>query len=424
MTLLVPSSLLLQAGDSKDAQRFVLASSEWLDLQNRVQAVLALPTDIGEYAERYGDASSGAPMKDCFDAMHQLQQSASRYGNPASLRAKILRNPNFLAGDTRPAGDAFSATVWTMQRAHQNALTLASTFNSLPSLARGESAANVATGVKSLFLDQGQIIDQMQRTVDQLKLLIDEFSSIESELDKAQLRMKTFTDRSSKTRTSLDEEIGALRVTIASLEQARTAAYNKWVALTVAACAAPAVIGIVGIAIMVLLAVPTGGASFAVGSAITGGGAAIAAGALGAAAGVARTRYDDLVAQLQNKDEFLVKRVCYRSDLGALDELMTFSLPASSGVIGQLGAVRDAWSGAIRELSAKVNELSAGNLAGAYWLKEQELAATSKGWSRLDAALQAFTVGSFVDADVIDFGSALPEDDANWGKQFALRSAA
>lgn len=424
MTLLVPSSLLMQAGDSKDAQRFVLASSEWLDLQNRVQAVLALPTDLTEYAERYGDASSGSQMKDCFDAMHQLQQTASRYGSPSRLRADILKNPNFLVSDSRPRNDAFSATVWTVQRAHQDAFTLASTFKNLPAVARGEAPANIATGIKSMFLDRGQIVDKMQGTVDQLKALIDEFGSIEGELEKAQLLMKTFTDRSSKTRTSLDEEIGALRVTIANLEQARTAAYNKWLALTVAACAAPAVIGIVGIALMVILAVPTGGASFAVGSAVTGGAAAIAAGALGAAAGVARTAYDDLIAQVQTKGDFLAKRVCYRSDLGALDELMKFSLPASSGVIGQLGAIRDAWTGSIRELSAKANELSADSLANAYWLKEQEVAATAAGWSRLDAALQAFTVGSFVDADLIDFGSELPSDDVNWGKQFAMKSAA
>lgn len=424
MTLLVPSSLLMQAGDSKDAQRFVLASSEWLDLQNRVQAVLALPTDIGEYAERYGDASSGSQMKDCFDAMHALQQTASRYGSPASLRAQLLKNPNYLATDIRPANDAFSATAWTVQRAHQNAFALSSMFKGFPALARGQSGATVAAGVKSLFFDQGQMIDQMQRRFDQVKALIDEFSSIESELDKAQLRMKTFTDRSSKTRTSLDEEIGALRVTIASLEQARSAAYSKWVALTVAACAVPAIIGIIGIAIMVILAVPTGGASFAVGSAVTGGAAAVAAGALGAAAGVARTTYDDLVGQVQAKDQFLAKRICYRSDLGALDELMNFSLPASNGVIGQLGAIRDAWTGSIREMSAKANELTADSLANAYWLKDQEVAATAAGWSRLDAALQAFTIGAFVDADVIGFGSALPDDDPNWGKQFALKSAA
>ena len=93
MSLYVPSSLLPPAGDSKEAQRFVLASSEWLDLQTRVQAVLALPSDIGEYEERYGDPSSGSHMKECFDAMHRLQKAASRYGSPKRLRARILNDP-------------------------------------------------------------------------------------------------------------------------------------------------------------------------------------------------------------------------------------------------------------------------------------------------------------------------------------------
>src|SRR5205085_6811843 len=123
MTLLVPSPLLLQAGDSKDSRCFVLASREWLDLQTRVQAVLALPSDIGEYEERYGDASSGSQMRDCFDAMHRLQLASAGYGSPSSLRARILKDPNLLAAAARPANDGFSATVWTLQRAHQDAFT-------------------------------------------------------------------------------------------------------------------------------------------------------------------------------------------------------------------------------------------------------------------------------------------------------------
>ena len=105
MSLYVPSSLLLPAGDSKEAQRFVLASSEWLDLQTRVQAVLALPSDIGEYEERYGDPSSGSQMKECYDAMHKLQKAASRYGSPKRLRARILNDPHFLATAARPKND-------------------------------------------------------------------------------------------------------------------------------------------------------------------------------------------------------------------------------------------------------------------------------------------------------------------------------
>jgi hypothetical protein len=236
--------------------------------------------------------------------------------------------------------------------------------------------------------------------------------------------MQTYTDRSSKTRVELDKEIGAIRANIADLEKQRDAAYDKWLGLTIAACAVPAVIGIVGIAVMVILAVPTGGGSFAVGSAVTGAGAAVAAGALGAAAGVARTGYDNLCTKVQEQDEFLAKRTCYRTDLGALDSLMKFSLPASSSVISQLGDVRDAWSGSIREFSSRVNDLSVGNLQDSPWLNTALMNGASASWGRLDDALKAFMRGSFVDASLLDFGDALPRDDASWAQNFGGKKAA
>ncbi|MCS0657563.1 alpha-xenorhabdolysin family binary toxin subunit A [Massilia terrae] len=424
MSLLVPSPLLLQAGDSKDAQRFLLASREWLDLQTRVQAVLALPSDIGEYQERYGDASSGTQMKDCFDAMHRLQQTANCYGSPTGLRAKIIKDPGFLANATRPSNDAFSATVWTLQRTHLDAFTIASTFKSIPDLAQGARPSDTVAGIKSLFMDQGQIISSMDRTIGQLNTLITEFQGLEQKLADAQDQMKTYTDRSSKTRVELDKEIGEIRATIADLEKERDAAYGKWLGLTIAACAVPAVIAIAGIAIMVILAVPTGGGSFAVGSAITGAGAALAGAALGTAAGIARTKYEDLCTRVQEEDEFLGKRICYRSDLGALDELMKFTLPSSTSVISQLGEVRDAWNGSIRELSSRVNDLSVANLTDSPWLNQGLMNDAAASWGRLDEALKAFVRGSFVDATLIDFGDPLPRDDAKWIQNFSARKAA
>ena len=424
MTLLVPSSLLPQVGDSKDSNRFVLASSEWLDLQARIESVLALPSDIGEYQERYGDPSSGLQMKDCFDAMYALQQTASSYGSPRRLRAAIANDPDMLAGATRPRNDAYSATVWTMQRAHQDAFTLASAFQGIPTLAAQETPEGAVAGIKALFLDGGQIVSSFDQTIAQFDTLLAEFQTLERQLDTAQQAMRVYTDRSSKTRIALDKEIGELQATIANLEQQRDAAYRKWLDLTIAACAVPAAIGIVGIAIMVILAVETGGASFAVGSAITGGLATVAAGALGAAAGVARTSYDNLVEQVQQEDEFMQKRVCYRSDLGALDQLMGFSLPASSGVITQLGSVRAAWAGAKQELVARVNDLNTANLQDSPWVSAGQMTAAAAGWTRLDSAIKAFMGGSFIDAVLLDFGDALPPDDARWVQHFGVARAA
>lgn len=423
MSLLAPSSLLPQAGDSKDTQRFVLASSEWLDLQTRVQALLALPADLGEYEECYGQASAGAQMKECFDAMHRLQQTASRYGCPKRLRARILNQPTFLASAPRPRNDAFSATVWTLEHAHQDALTLAATLRSLPALARREHPSETAAAIRSRFFDRGQIIDTMRQTVAQVDTLIAEFQSLETELDAAQLAMQVFTERSSRTRTSLDKEIGALQVRIVALERAREAAYQRWLALTTTTCIVPATIAIVGIVMMVLLAVPAAAASFAVGPPPSGQSAASAA-ALRSAAGAARNAYDNLVTRVQPESDFFASRVCFRTDLGALDQLMKFSLPASSGVVGQLLALRNTWSSSIREFGAHINELSAANLRSCSWLREPATTATAASWTRLDAAIRACVIGSFVDADLIDFGNALPHDDASWLNHFELRRAA
>lgn len=424
MSLLVPSPLLLPAGDSKDAQRFLLASREWLDLQTRVQAVLALPTDIGEYQERYGDASSETQMRECFDAMRHLQQAVNCYGSPTGLRAKVVKDPGFLANAARPSNDAFSATVWTLQRAHLDAFTIASTFRSIPDLAMGAKPADTVAGIKSLFLDQGQIVASMDRTVGQLNTLISEFQGLEQKLGDAQDQMRTYTDRSSRTRVELDQEIGEIRATIADLEKQRDAAYDKWLGLTIAACAVPAIIAIVGIAAMVILAVPTGGGSFAVGAAATGAGATLAGAALGSAAALTRTRYENLCARVEEEGELLGKRICYRSDLGAIDELMKFTLPSSAGVIAQLGEVRDAWYGSIRELSARANDLSVANLADSPWLNQALMSDAAASWGRLDEALKAFVRGSFVDATLLDFGDPLPRDDAKWIQNFSARKAA
>ena len=188
--------------------------------------------------------------------------------------------------------------------------------------------------------------------------------------------------RSSKVRAGLDQEIGALKDRIAQLEKDRDAAYEKWLGLTISACAVPAVIGILGIALMVILAVPTDGASFAIGAAVTGAAVGASAAALGAAAGVARTGYDDLVNEVDAKQEFLKKRVAYRTDLGALDDLVNGP-----------------------------------------WLKQEEMAAAAANWSRVNAAIRAFTVGGFVDSEVIAFGSDLPADDPEWQKKASAQGS-
>jgi hypothetical protein len=103
---------------------------------------------------------------------------------------------------------------------------------------------------------------------------------------------------------------------------------------------------------------------------------------------------------------------------------MKFSLPTSSGVISQLKVVKASWESSIEEMRYKVNALSTETLADGPWLKEQEMAASAANWSKVDDALKAFINGSFVDSNLIPFGSSLPKDDPDWQKKLVSRLAA
>jgi hypothetical protein len=425
MTLFAPASqLIVKAGDTQTADAFVLASGDWFKMQNAVQAILALPSDFTEYTTRYGDASSGLLMKECFDAMHNLRQVATKYGNPKQLRAKLVKDPNFLANRDRPDNDTYSSLVWGITRAHQDAFALASYLKSIPENAQGAKPAEVVAGIKSMFLDPNGMADKMRATAMAFDAQVKELESLQNQLETAQGAMQTYTDRSSKTRLELDKEIGDLKQKITQLEKDRDDAYAKWLALTIAAVTVSAGLAIAGIALSVILAAPTAGTSLVVGSAISVGVATAVGGALGVAAGVARTSYEDLVKDLADKEDFLVKRTAYRTDLGALDSLMQFSLPASDGLLRQVRGVRDGWNSTIEEIKFRVGNLTVDDLQTGPWLKRDEMAAAAAKWTTLDTLLKSFTIGSFVDYDVIKFGDPLPKDDPNWQQNFISKIAA
>lgn len=426
MSVFMPAAgLLVAVGDASGARKFSLASRQWFDLQNHVGAVLALPSNIDEYQVRYGDPSSGDQMKACFSAMQALQYVALKYGSPGRLRQALTRDPDFLAAGQRPRQDAYAATLWTVQRAHRDAFNLASALKSIPAAAREDVPKNVVAGIKSLFLDNDQILSRMRQTLAQFDTLVQEFRSLQDELETAQQAMQTFTGKASRTMTELNAQIGQTEATIRTLEQDRDAAYQKWLDLTIASCVVAAAIAIVGVAVSVILAAPTAGTSAFVGSAVAVGiGGAVGA-ALGTAASVARTSYEDLVTQVENAQDFLRKRIAYRHDLGALDQQMRFSLPSASALIDQLSTVRSAWSASIDEFQARVQDLSVANLADGPWCQPEPMNAASAAWGSVDGALKAFCIGSFVDAERVDFGAALPADDPKWAQPLQrLRLAA
>lgn len=412
MSIFIPSSGLVK--QTANGLVLCLGTADWFTLQAHIQAVQALPYDFGEYQARYGDASSGVPMQQAFDATRILKGVADRYGSPKDMRKQVLKNPNLLAAAQRPQNNAYLSTAWALSRAHEDAAAIASALTSIPTFANKEADSDVVDGIKSLFLDTDQILSRVTRTEKELNDLIKELQDIEGKLADAQAQMQTYTNSSSQTMVALNKEIGELEQTIKDLEKSRDEAWRKWVDLTIAAVVVPAVIAIAGVAIMVVLAVPTGGAAFAVGGAVTGAAAVAAGTGLGIAATNARTKYENLLSQIDEKSEYKQKRVLYRTDLGALNTQMQFSLPASNGAIGQLQVISDAWHNLAEEIRFKVSDLSADGLKSGPWLDQTKMNQAAENWRKVDEAIKAFTINSFIDATLLPVGSPLPADDPKW----------
>jgi hypothetical protein len=401
-----------------------MGTDDWFSLQGSIQAVQALPFDYGEYQVRYGDPTSGLQMKEVFDAMRGLKTVADGYGSPRALRKRLLADPDILAAAARPKEDIYLSTAWTLQRAHEDAANLSRVLTSIPHSARGEPSAEVVDGIKSLFFDSDQLLDRVGQTTGHLTSLIHELQVIEGKLAEAQEKMRSYTSSSSHTMGALNKEIGELESQIKQLEKDREAAWAKWRDLTIAAVAVPAGIGIIGVGIMILLAIPTDGASFALGAAITTALAGAAATGLGIAAANARTAYEGLVKDVEDRSAFKKKRVAYRHDLGALDAQMKFTLPASTKVIDQITVIRDAWKSLGGEIQHKVSSLTVDNLSSGPWLKQAEMKAAADGWARVDQAITAFNINSLVDTQLLSFGSALPSDDPHWKQNLEKKIAA
>lgn len=103
---------------------------------------------------------------------------------------------------------------------------------------------------------------------------------------------------------------------------------------------------------------------------------------------------------------------------------MKFSLPDCDQIISQVTVFRNAWNSALQEIRYRVGELGVDNLSGGPWLQDAEMTASAANWVKVDNAMRAFVAGSFVDANLIPFASALPQDDPDWQKNLLPRLAA
>ena len=88
-----PAPGLINSADPKSGQKstFSLFSDSWLQLQAYTGSAMELPITSGDFETKYGSFGGATVITECIDAMKNVRQAATEFGDPRSLRAQLTK---------------------------------------------------------------------------------------------------------------------------------------------------------------------------------------------------------------------------------------------------------------------------------------------------------------------------------------------
>lgn len=401
---IVPKDGLVKPADPRSGKnsQFALFSDSWLELQGYVGAALELPITTGDFEKKYGSVENSQRIKDCIEAMRGVREASKEFGDPKSLRAELIKNPNLLA-TAEPPQEIYTHTVWLGQRVHETAGKLVSGYGSVLDGLTGLPAKDQVENLKAYLFDQtlGPIPLSKQMS-DEVGVLIKKLGVFEQKMNEYNEKFKTFTGNSSQMIQEVDQTIGAISQKIKELEKSRDDAYEAWKKFTIAAVASSVGCALIG----GLLAPFTGGVSL-----LVGGAAAIATGVgLGVKAAQCKAEYNEYCKMIQNEKEEKKKKQRFRSDLGGFDKQMKRVGPAMAAFLKNLQTVQGVWVQMNSDMLAISNSITEDNVGSLPFLVKAKANLAIDSWKAIDESAKQFTVESLVDYTSIAFGDEMPEN--------------
>jgi hypothetical protein len=397
-----PSGLVTPANPQSGQQsQFALFSDSWLQLQAYVGSALELPISTGDFEEKYGSLGTSQVIKDCITAMGGVRDAAVEFGNPKTLRASLIANPNLLATPQPPA-EIYTHTVWLGQRIHETAGRLQSGYASVLDELPGLPKKDQVDALKAYLFDQtlGPIPLAKQMS-DEAGKLIKKLGAFEQKMNEYNAKMQSFTASSSAMIADVNSKIGASEEKIKDLEKSRDEAYKAWRDFTIAAVTTS-----VGCALIGGLLAPF---TFGI-SALVGGVAAIALGVgLGVKAAQCRAEYNAYCDLISTEEVELQKKKRLRSDLGDFNTQMQRVGPAMASFLKNLQTVEGVWVQMNSDMLSLSNSLTPDNVGTIPFLVKAKANMAIDSWKAVDDSAKQFTVESLVDYTSIAFGDKMPD---------------
>ncbi|EAW37850.1 hypothetical protein, partial [Lyngbya sp. PCC 8106] len=237
---IAPQPGLVKPADPNSGQKsqFGLFSDSWLELQGYVGTALEMPITEGDFKAKYGDFGGEQQVKDCIAAMQNVKASATEFGNPKTLRAQLISNPNLLATD-EPPEEIYTHTVWLGQRVNSTAGRFVSGYQSVLDELGGLPPKDKVEALKAYLFDETLGPIPLSKTMsDEVGVLIKKLGKFEQKMNEYNEILQSFTRDSSNLVQMVDQAIGAATERIKGLEKSRDAAYKAWKDFTIAAVTA------------------------------------------------------------------------------------------------------------------------------------------------------------------------------------------
>jgi hypothetical protein len=403
---IAPAKGLTKPADPQSGQQsqFALFSDNWLQLQVYVGSALELPITTGDFQSKYGSIGSSGTIADCINAMRGVRDSATEFGNPKTLRAALIANPNLLATQDPPA-EIYTHTVWLGQRIHETAGKLQSGYQSVLDELSGLPSKDQVDALKAYLFDTTLgPIPLSKKMSDEAGALIKKLGVFEQKMNDYNAKLQAFTSASSTMIAEVNSAIGASEQKIKDLEKSRDEAYEAWRNFTIAACTTSIGCMLIG----GLLAPFTGGISL-----LVGGIAAIATGVgLGAKAAQCRAQYNAYCDLISTETVELQKKKRLRSDLGDFNTQMQRVAPAMASFLKSLQTVQGVWVQMNTDMLSISNSITPGNVGDIPFLVRAKANMAIASWKSVDDSARQFTVQSLVDYTSVAFGDKMPEQPA------------
>ncbi|AHJ97197.1 hypothetical protein [Hymenobacter swuensis] len=151
--LVISEEGLLKANDEpRPTSKFVIFSSDFINLQLATVTALALPIALADFDTQYGSFTSRDKVVGCVQALKDLNAHCAKFGNPAKLAAEITK----LATGDKPA-TLYGQIVWLSQRIANAAETFTFTYKELQeALKETDDEEERYDMLKSLLLGSGK----------------------------------------------------------------------------------------------------------------------------------------------------------------------------------------------------------------------------------------------------------------------------